>query len=134
MSDFTIGDYWGIEQMHPSFYDSRGVSVVLLNSNKAVDFFEANCSQSCEWIESTLEKAKVYNANLVAPTGRSDKDKELSEKVDEALKRGDGQYIFDTLLKPRTNLKSIVKKILPPQIIVRLKVLKSKTSHHGLRL
>lgn len=39
VGDITIGDYWGIEQAHPSFYSTKGVSVVLLNnrqSHKAV--------------------------------------------------------------------------------------------------
>lgn len=31
-SDITLGDFWGIEQIAPDFYDEKGVSAVLVNS------------------------------------------------------------------------------------------------------
>jgi len=33
-SDLTIGDYWGIEQIHPEMADDRGSSVILVYSRK----------------------------------------------------------------------------------------------------
>ena len=36
VSDFTIGDAWGVKQANPEFYDRRGVSLVLINSEKAL--------------------------------------------------------------------------------------------------
>jgi len=55
-SDLTIADYWGIEKFAPSLYDSRGVSVVLINTlkgQKLLDksihsiFFEERPSHEC---------------------------------------------------------------------------------------
>lgn len=38
-SDFTIADYWGIEKNVPEFDDDKGVSLVLVRTQKAKDVF-----------------------------------------------------------------------------------------------
>lgn len=38
-SDITLGDFWGIRTVHPSFYDGDGVSAVLLRTRKGKDLF-----------------------------------------------------------------------------------------------
>ncbi len=38
-SDITIADYWGIEKYSPKWFDSLGVSVVLLNSPQGAELF-----------------------------------------------------------------------------------------------
>ena len=43
-SDITIGDYWGVERYHPQFEDSLGVSLVITNTEKGEQLFEAACS------------------------------------------------------------------------------------------
>lgn len=39
VSDFSIGDAWGIDKANPEFNDDNGVSIVLLNTEKARIFF-----------------------------------------------------------------------------------------------
>lgn len=39
--DFSIGDFWGIEAAHPSFFDKNGVSLTMLNTEKGEKVFEA---------------------------------------------------------------------------------------------
>ncbi len=39
-ADITLGDFWNIETIHPIFNDSKGLSMVLLNSNKGKRLFE----------------------------------------------------------------------------------------------
>lgn len=41
LSDITIGDYWGIENVEPEFYDSMGVSLVLIQSEMGNNIFES---------------------------------------------------------------------------------------------
>lgn len=36
-SDITLGDFWGIRNFFPDFYDNKGVSAVLLHSHKAME-------------------------------------------------------------------------------------------------
>lgn len=38
-SDITIGDYWNIKNVDPSFEDSLGVSCVLINTEKGLEVF-----------------------------------------------------------------------------------------------
>lgn len=35
ISDFTIGDAWGVEDKNPEFYDKRGVSLLMFHTEKA---------------------------------------------------------------------------------------------------
>lgn len=44
-ADITLGDFWGIDKLNEDFNDNKGVSCVILNTAKAVEFFnniEAN--------------------------------------------------------------------------------------------
>lgn len=40
-SDFTIGDAWGIDKANPEFNDDNGVSIVLVNTEKALALFDS---------------------------------------------------------------------------------------------
>lgn len=39
ISDITIGDFWGIEKIDKNFDDKKGVSLVIINSQKGEDIF-----------------------------------------------------------------------------------------------
>lgn len=39
-SDFTIGDFWGIQNIRPDFDDDKGVSAILINSKKGLEIFQ----------------------------------------------------------------------------------------------
>lgn len=41
ISDITLGDFWGIEKVDKSLDNNMGTSVVLLNSQKGIDFFDS---------------------------------------------------------------------------------------------
>ena len=49
-SDLTIGDFWGIGDILPDFDDDRGVSAVLVNTEKGREFFSR---LHCDKIEMT---------------------------------------------------------------------------------
>ena len=34
VSDITLGDYWGVEKLHPDMNDDKGVSLLIINSSK----------------------------------------------------------------------------------------------------
>lgn len=59
LSDITIGDYWGIENICGSFEDKLGVSMVMLNTEKGEKLFLD--IQNCSIIEGNLESAKQPN-------------------------------------------------------------------------
>jgi hypothetical protein len=39
-SDITLGDFWGIQNIHPDFDDDRGVSLVMINSDTGNQVFQ----------------------------------------------------------------------------------------------
>lgn len=72
-SDLTIGDYWGIQQAHPGLDDDKGVSAVLVNTDKGAAILQT--VQQVSLYESTFEKVVKCNPALIKsaqePTKRS---------------------------------------------------------------
>lgn len=54
VSDITLGDFWGIKKTINNFDDNKGVSLVILNTNKGKDIFE-NIQDKFEFTESNLK-------------------------------------------------------------------------------
>ncbi len=67
--DITLGDYWGVLEEHPGFYSEKGVSAVLINTEKGKALFES-VKPDLEYTETTVEKIARHNLNLTAPTPR----------------------------------------------------------------
>ena len=65
-SDIMLGDFWGIENINPSFDDNRGVSAVLLNSKKGKDTFESIQSKF-DYFETTKEDIAKGNFTIFEP-------------------------------------------------------------------
>lgn len=117
-SDFSIGDYWGIESAHPDFYQEHkndGVSAVLVNTEKALRYFNEKVVDNVCYINSTYEKAKQQTiANDILNDYKE--NIEFNTKLDTSIQNGDYLEIFDSLLKAPK--KKIVKK--------RIRILVSK--------
>lgn len=65
VSDITIGDFWGIERVDEQFDDNKGVSLVLINSEKGKKIFEKITS------DIISIKSNIYDSvqpNLKKPT------------------------------------------------------------------
>lgn len=60
--DFTVGDYWGIQEVRPEFDDNCGVSLLFVNSERALSIFEKIKSE-LEYFESDEDKA-IKQPNL----------------------------------------------------------------------
>jgi len=66
-SDFTIADYWGIENCLPEFKDTLGVSAIILNTRKGKDIF-SYLKGSTESVLSNIYDCAVKQRNLHTPT------------------------------------------------------------------
>lgn len=64
VSDITLADFWGIEKLDPEFNDNKGLSLILVNSDKGNDLFNA-VSSSIEYREYPAEK--VNQTTLIHP-------------------------------------------------------------------
>lgn len=65
-SDIMLGDFWGIENINPSFDDNKGVSAVLINSKKGIDAFES-VQAKMEYFETTAEDIAKGNFTIFEP-------------------------------------------------------------------
>ena len=72
-SDITVGDFWGIENSMPEFEDEKGVSLVLVNTEKGRRLFQ-QVKESLLVRPSNLERC--IQPNLKRPsTAPAEKDK-----------------------------------------------------------
>lgn len=67
--DLTLADFWGIEKVHPEYYNASGTSLVLVNSHKGRDLF-ADIRDSIVSHNVTLDDAMVQNPNFSMPPKR----------------------------------------------------------------
>lgn len=86
-SDITLGDFWGIQNVMPEYDDDKGVSAVLLNTEKGVQAFS---SLSTDIRESDFEVVARYNPALVHSPICSEKRAEfykliLSHKLESVI-------------------------------------------------
>lgn len=65
ISDITIGDCWGIGDYFPDFDDNKGVSLIILNTNKGKELFQRS-DYEFDWIR--IKKEQALQPNLVGPT------------------------------------------------------------------
>lgn len=81
VGDFTLGDFWGAEGLKLPFNVEKGCSLVLLNSETAVEVFE---KLNLQKHEVSLDTAIKYNKQLSNPScARYDRNELLREYREE---------------------------------------------------
>lgn len=65
--DMTIGDYWGIDNKIPDFYDKMGNSLILVHTEKGKKLFEL-CKNQLFYVESNVKDC--LQPNLCEPTSK----------------------------------------------------------------
>lgn len=116
VSDITIGDYWGIEKEHPSFYSTKGVSCLLINTDKGQNLWDL-ISNEFIFIDSTFEKVATANHNLKHPTERHAIRDHIYDHIDDMSVND----YFSTQLAIPFNLKAKIKTVLPVWLKVLIK-------------
>lgn len=56
-SDYTIGDYWGIDKLYPDFFDDNGISMLLSYNGELPEYVKKNT----EYLETTFDDACFGN-------------------------------------------------------------------------
>lgn len=124
--DITIGDYWGVEDEHPeilqqnggSLSEQSGISVMMLNNEKGINFFN-NIKAQFDYYESTFEKAAKKNTQLTCPVKFT---KERKKVLDMYKNRGYGAVEFYFLYRiQKQKVKCIIRRILPKVIRQKIK-------------
>lgn len=70
--DITIGDFWGIENILPDFSDNKGVSAVMLNTEKGKRLFDS-IKESISHVSVTEADIAKKQPNLSHPSSFSNK-------------------------------------------------------------
>lgn len=63
LADLTIADYWGVNKHFPLFDDDKGVTLVLVNTEKGAGLF-ADCQSELECQQTDFKRGAEYNAAL----------------------------------------------------------------------
>ena len=67
-SDLTLGDYWGVEKVHPECFDERGVSSLIVNSNKGKEILEGlELDKQISTLTSATEENPTYYVSKEEP-------------------------------------------------------------------
>ncbi len=118
--DITIADYWGVEKYHPEFYSTKGVSLVLLNTENGMLAWNNVC-KDFDFVESNLENACENNHNLNAPTQRN---ASIRDHVYDEINELPVEEYFRKHLPYKQSIVSRIKNIIPMNVKLFIKELK----------
>ena len=108
-SDFTMGDFWGIDKVIPKMDDKKGTSIVILHNEKSKDILN-NISNDINYVQVSIDDAVAGQKNSFAPSCINKNRKKFWEdyfdKGFEAVVKEHFEYCIIN------KLKYIVKKIL----------------------
>ena len=113
-SDITMADAWGIDEVNNSFFDSRGVSLALINTSKGKKLLE-NINDKFEITKFEYDDIKKYNSCVYKPSimhknrnkffNEYGKNKNIKKIIDNCLDDG-------MIHKVKKVLKKIYSKFL----------------------
>lgn len=118
VGDITLGDYWGIEIVHPELRNtSQGISLMICNTEKGQGI--VNQLEHIELVNTDLDKACKYNGQLISPQAYDEKREELMQLY------ADGGYEsieerFNSNIGSRRYTDRI-KRVVPKWVIRKLK-------------
>lgn len=96
LSDITLADFWGIEQVTKNWDRTDNPSLVILNSQKGRQLFE-KIIPDIEYFETTQEKAIKNNGTLKGPTSKNiERDTFFADLI---------LYPFDEVVEKHLRLK-----------------------------
>ncbi len=114
ISDITLADYWGINNIHPDMYDDKGTSLVIINSDKGKELFEL-IKDGLKYVDTNLNEAIKYNPAMIKSVDQCKNENEFFNHLEDMA--------FDELVYkyiPRPTLyrrivnktKRIIKRII----------------------
>lgn len=112
ISDITIGDFWGIENIENDFIIKDGISAVLVNNEKGKNIFES-CKNNMLYKEVKVEELAKENMNLNRPT--------IKTKIRDSIYKEFNNKDYNRYEKENLHFKVEIKHILKYLIPVGLK-------------
>lgn len=93
-SDITIGDYWGIWNLNPELFDDKGVSAIMLNTEKSIKYFDSfrgisvkmDFENLCKYNSAVRKSSLITQRRLVFYSSYDSFFKRISKLCDISLK------------------------------------------------
>lgn len=103
ISDITLADFWGIENVLPEMDDNKGTSLVIVNSNKGKELIE-KIKNKIIYQEVNFEEAIKCNPSMTKSVGMNKNRDKFFDNIDNMK--------FDKLVKKYTSHNNIIKRAL----------------------
>jgi coenzyme F420-reducing hydrogenase beta subunit len=103
ISDITIADFWGVQNIVPEMFDDKGTSLVLLQSVKGQEIFEKIKSDT-SFTEVDCEKSLQFNSAAFRSPIKPKNRCKFMKKID--------KNSFDKLVKKYTYISSFHKVLI----------------------
>ena len=126
VSDFTIGDFWGIDLEYPQFITKcrpalslhKGISCILINTEKAEHFVPELLRPGMILHEVSLQAIAAHNGNLRAASARgAERDRILREYREHGYDAIEREYETAAAKKIRLYaVKNRIKAVLPDRV------------------
>ena len=114
LSDITLADFWGVQNIAPEIDDNKGTSLIIVNSNKGHDLFESiKDNLIIKDVEfNFVEKTNSSFVKSVAP--HKDRTNFMNEISDDNFDAIVNKYIKKPSILKRAlrKIKRIIKKII----------------------
>lgn len=75
-SDIVLADYWGVQNKHPEFDDDKGVSLILISSQKGKEIFN-KINNNMSFLKTDLDYAVINNSCIIKSVKYNNKREEF---------------------------------------------------------
>lgn len=94
-SDITLADFWGINEIEPEFDDDKGVSLVIINSEKGKKIF-SDLNANFEYKVADIFKAIQYNKSIINVAFKNNnREKFFAEFGDKPIEKNIEDNLYD---------------------------------------
>lgn len=101
-ADVTLADFWGIDNICPEMNDNKGVSIVIINTNKGKEIFDY-ISENMIYKQVELEEALKYNLCYYKSVQKPSNREKIIDNIN--------KIPINKLYKKYVNNRSILKRI-----------------------
>lgn len=110
-SDLTVGDFGGVKFISPQFFNKKGCSVVIENTDRGTELLK-NILENCAYFDMDFNTVAKYNPHLENPSKRPN----YRDIIYNGINEMNGVEFVNKNLKPSVRVKQIVKFYIPEAI------------------
>jgi len=113
-TDITLGDYWGVWDIQPELDDDKGISLVLIHTDKGKKLFD-EISNQLVYCTADLNQAVKRNSCIMKSVNPTNKRNEFFKQIGEEM---DFDSVIDSLTRlsfaetAKKNGKKLINKFI----------------------